>query len=70
MLIFRLADGNFESRKCYWKSQGGVIEKNYDNHETHETFLYHWCEDQNLGNPLFIMSHFHTLSILCKNYVY
>ena len=31
----------------------GVIEKKYNIHETRETFFYHWCEDQNLGNPLF-----------------
>ena len=27
--------------------------KKYYNHETRETFFYHWCEDRNLGNPLF-----------------
>ena len=31
----------------------GVIEKKYYNHEARETFFYHWCEDRNLGNPLF-----------------
>ena len=37
----------------------GVIEKNYNNHKTHEIFLYHWYEDQNLGNPLFNVLYLH-----------